>query len=130
MNDIGNAISIVDPLITAGGTVDVADAVIAGVVFRAAIDIDGIVKVEGRDRAGILNLLRKGGIPKGIQMNKDLGEVVLDVHVSVTYGTYIPDIAIELRERASQDVFELTGFRIRALNVLVSGVVDEPAPAK
>jgi uncharacterized alkaline shock family protein YloU len=43
----------------------------------------------------------------------------------VSYGTSIPDLAEQIKERLGAKVEEFTGFKVGALKVLVDGVIDE-----
>jgi len=119
--------SIIDPLLLDGGSIDVADTVISAVAFREVIDMPGVAQVEGLDSKQIEEVLHRGECPrswsKAIRIED--GRVDLDLHLMVSYGTSIPELAEQIKERLSAKVEEFTGFKVGALKVLVDGVIDE-----
>jgi uncharacterized alkaline shock family protein YloU len=126
-NDPDQVTSIIDPLLLAGGTIDVADTVLTAVAFREVIDMPGVAQVEGLGSKEIEDVLHRGDCPrswsKAIRIEE--GRVDLDLHLMVSYGTSIPELAEQIKERLSAKVEEYTGFKIGALKVLVDGVIDE-----
>jgi len=120
--------SIADPVLTEGGAIAVAEGVIAAVALKEAVETEGIVKVDGRDRDEVLSLLRRGELPRSWSKaaKVDGGAVSLEVQVVVSYGTNIPEVGKAMREQVSRAVEDYTGFTVKALDVKVAGVQAAP----
>ncbi|MDP6116695.1 MAG: Asp23/Gls24 family envelope stress response protein [Planctomycetota bacterium] len=126
-NDPDQVTSIIDPLLLDGGTITVADTVITAVAFREVVDMPGVVQVEGLGSKEIEDVLHRGDCPRSWSkvIRIEEGRVDLDLHLMVSYGTSIPDLAEQIKERLGAKVEEFTGFKVGALKVLVDGVIDE-----
>lgn len=126
-NDPDRVISIIDPLLLDGGTIEVADTIIAAVAFREVIDMPGVALVEGLNSKEIEGVLHRGEFPrswnKAIRIEE--GRVDLDLHLTVSYGTSIPELAEQIKDRLGAKVEEYTGFKVSVLKVVVDGVIDE-----
>lgn len=120
--------SIADPVLTEGGAIEVAEGVIAAVALKEAAETEGVAKVDGRDRDEVLDLLRRGELPRSWSKaaRVDGGEVSLEMQVVVRYGTNIPEVAKAMRGQVNRAVEDYTGFKVKSLNVKVVGVLAAP----
>ena len=97
-----------------------AIATIAGSVAIECFGIVGMASVSVKD--GIVNLLRRDSIQKGIEVTVENGEISLGFHVIVAYGVSISAVAENLMENVRYKVEEYTGMKVRGIEVLVDGV--------
>lgn len=95
-------------------------ATYAGSVAVECFGIVGMAAVSMKD--GIVKLLRKENLKKGINVTIDNNQISLDFHVIVSYGVNISTVANNLVGNVKYKVEEFTGMEIKNINVLVEGV--------
>lgn len=103
--------------------VKVSDEVLAVCAASAAIKVDGVADLAG----GISDLLTKNLLGKelasrGIRASQSNDTVTIDVNLIVRYGVRIPDLAWDVQEKVKEEVEELTGMHVAAVNINVQGV--------
>ncbi|MDA0836927.1 MAG: Asp23/Gls24 family envelope stress response protein [Planctomycetota bacterium] len=96
----------------------VSPDVIRSIAFREAAIIDGIVAVE--DTSNVWSVVRGRTKPKGIAVEMKGEKVTLALSISVRYGFRIPQIILELRQRITDSVRHMTGYKVAAINVTVN----------
>ncbi|MBO4897031.1 MAG: Asp23/Gls24 family envelope stress response protein [Clostridia bacterium] len=120
------------------GNVKISDEVISIIATMATSEVPGVHSMSGNITSGIVEFLGGKKSPsKGIKVTvDDLGNITLDIHITITYGYKIPDIAWEVQEKVKKAVEELTGMPVAKVNIHVDGVSidkskkeEEEAPA-
>jgi uncharacterized alkaline shock family protein YloU len=105
------------------GRIDVSPAAIATLVNEAAMRSYGVVGTAPRDlTSGIVSALspdNKGGISVRID---DDGQIHIDVHVIIEYGTRIFTVAQSLMNIVKFTVERALGVAVREVNVHVEGL--------
>ena len=106
------------------GEINVSDEVISIIAYRAALGVKGISGMHNSIGNGIAELLGKKNIPKGVKVNVNNKEVILDLSVIVDYaaGISIPDVAWQVQEKVKYEVEKYTGLEVLTVNVHVEGV--------
>ena len=56
------------------------------------------------------------------EVEKEDGEITLDVYLTVKYGFAIPETAAKVQDAVMSAVETMTGFSVRAVNVHVGGI--------
>ncbi|MBC7765702.1 MAG: Asp23/Gls24 family envelope stress response protein [Hyphomonadaceae bacterium] len=109
------------------GNIDVNNGVIADLVGIAVSDCYGVVGMAFRNKAdGLVNLLKKDALSKGIKVLIKQDAMTIDLHIIVEYGVNIPVICENLLSNVKFSVETTTGFRVEKINVYVESVrVDE-----
>ena len=106
------------------GSISIGTDVIAqyaGTVATECFGIVGMANVSVRD--GLVNLLKKENIKKGIQVSiSPAGKLTLNFHVIVSYGVSILAVADNLIDNVKYKVENSTGLEIEKINVYVEGV--------
>jgi len=97
----------------------ISDDVIITIAATALSEIEGLASVPGKIASGILG--RKGA-SKGIKVETNDQEVVIDVAVVLNYGINIPEVAANIQAKIREAVEETTGKYVRAVNVTVQGM--------
>ena len=104
------------------GSVKVADEVLSIVASLAVAEIPGVAGMSGSIRGGLSEMLGKKDLTKGVKVSAEGKTAVLDVYVYIKYGANIPDVAINIQEKAKEAVENMTGYEVTAVNVHVEGI--------
>jgi uncharacterized alkaline shock family protein YloU len=108
---------------TGFGKIIIENEVIARIAGLSAMDCYGIVGMASRNvKDGIVHLLKKENLSKGICLNMRGGFLTIDLHIIVEYGTKIPAIADSLIEMVKYRVEEHTNIKVEAINIFVEGI--------
>ena len=105
-----------------GGSVSYSEDVIAIISGLAATEIHGVAGMSGGIKSGIVELLGKKDLSKGIKATIGNDEAVIDIKLVVSYGTIISDVVLEVQKSVKRAVEGMTGLRVPAVNVNVIGV--------
>jgi len=107
-----------------GGTLTIAEDVLAEIAWMEAAATEGVVLREGG---------RKGKgrrpAPGDLEVQVSNQEVEFRITVGVRAGMRMPQVAATLRERIAAAVRAKTGYTLRAANVVVDRVVFEEGRA-
>jgi uncharacterized alkaline shock family protein YloU len=106
------------------GKIVVADEVIATAAGMAALDCYGLAGMAARrgvrdNLTGLLNLDNPG---RGVEVRAQDGELQIALYVIVSYGTRIPQVADNLREKVSFTLAESFGLGVGRVDVHVVGL--------
>ena len=106
------------------GKIDVNDAVIAQVVGFAVTESYGIVGMVSQRAIldGIFDLLGRDNLAKGISIQRNQEEIILDIYVSVVYGTKISRICQNVQEKVRYTLQETFSLQAKAINIHVVNV--------
>ena len=110
------------------GTVRFSEDVIADIARKEIVGTEGVAGVEEGFVRGALARVR-GDARAGIHIDIGEGEIALGVTMTVVYGASIPDVANAVRARVSKAIEDMTGYRVRAINVYVDKLAV-PSPKK
>lgn len=105
------------------GEISITPEVIAAYAGTTAIECFGIVgmaKVSVAD--GLVKLLKRESLAKGINVMIEDNEILLDFHVIVAYGVSIRAVTDNLIENVKYKLEDCTGMKVRQVNVFVEGV--------
>lgn len=104
------------------GAIKVADEVLSIVAGLAASEVNGVYGMSGGIREGLTDMLGKQNFSKGIKVYTEGHTVRVEVHVIITYGFNIPDVAIKLQEKVKEAVENMTGYEVTGVDIHVEGV--------
>lgn len=104
------------------GAIKVADEVLSIVAGLAASEVPGVYGMSGGIREGLTDMLGKQNFSKGIKVYTEGHTVRVEVHVIITYGFNIPDVAIKLQEKVKEAVESMTGYEVTGVDIHVEGV--------
>ena len=105
------------------GEVQISSEVIAlyaGTVAVGCFGIGGMAAISMKD--GLVKLLKKESLTRGINVEIEDNQVSLDFHVIVSYGVSIHAVADNLIETVKYNVEEFTGLNVEKINIFVEGV--------
>ena len=95
-------------------------ATYAGSVAVECFGIIGMAAVSMKD--GLVHLLKKDSITRGINVSLEDNELTIDFHVIVSYGVSILAVYNNLTDSVKYHVEEFTGIRVKKINMYVEGV--------
>ena len=105
------------------GVITIENEVIARIAGYAAMDCYGIVGMAAKSvKDGIVQLLKKESLTKGIKLVVNENRISLDFHIIVEYGTNITAIADNIIATVKYKIEEFVGFEVETINIFVEGV--------
>lgn len=108
---------------TNNGHVSISPEVISTYAGSVAVECFGIVgfgAISMRD--GIVKLLKKEKITRGIDVKVDGDKISLDFHVIIAYGVNIQTVTDNLIETVRYKVEEFTGLTLDQITVYIDSV--------
>ncbi|MBU1727128.1 MAG: Asp23/Gls24 family envelope stress response protein [Candidatus Omnitrophica bacterium] len=104
------------------GTIQIHKKVIASVAAIAATEIEGVKRVGGDLKSGILQLIgNKNSYAINVEISKN-EEVKLDIPLVIQYGHNIPDVASKVQESVRHALEKMTNLSIKDININVQGI--------
>lgn len=105
------------------GKVVISDELIATLAGVAAVECYGLVGMSSRKlKDGIAELLGRDNLSRGVEVHLEGDTVTVDLHIIVSYGTKIPEVAVNVMEKVKYTLEKLTGLIVTQVNVHVQGV--------
>lgn len=109
---------------TALGKVFIADEVIATAAGMAALDCYGLADMAPRRnvRDSLSGLLGRDNPGRGVDVRTLPDGLEIELSIIVSYGTRIPEVAANLREKVSYTLQETFGIVANKIHISVQGV--------
>lgn len=107
------------------GNIKIADEVIAITAAKASMEINGVAGLSGGIAESISNILGKNNYSKGIKVSTEEETLNIDIYLIVKFGVKIPEVAWNVQEKAKKEVENLTGLKVKTVNIHVQGVSFE-----
>ena len=105
------------------GGVIISNEVISIISAIAAKSVEGVSGMQNSVAGGIVEFLGKKNPSKGVKVNFTEDEdVEIDISVSISYGCRIQQVAVEIQEKVKAEVEAMTGYNVKAVNILVEDV--------
>ena len=105
------------------GQISVSPEVIAFYAGSQAVECFGIVGMAAvRMRDGIVRILRRDSLSKGIHVKIEDNALVIELHVIIAYGVSIKAVTDNLIETIKYKVEAFTGMELKKVKVFVEGV--------
>ena len=105
------------------GAIAIDPSVIATYAGSVAVECFGIVGMASKSmKDGIVSLLKKENLNKGIEVHVEDNGICLDFHVIVSYGVSISAVSNNLVDNVKYKLEEFTGMKVSTINIFVEGV--------
>ena len=105
------------------GYVRIAGEVVATVAGIAAMEVEGINSMSGGFVGGIVEVLGKKDLTKGVKVEVGEVETAVSLYVLVDYGYNMADIARKAQEKVKENVEYMTGLKVKKVDVYIQGIV-------
>ena len=92
----------------------------AGAIAMECFGIVGMASVNVKD--GLVHLLKKDSMTRGITVNVNNQKLNLDFHVIISYGVNIAAVSDVLVETVKYKLEQYTGMQVDKINVFIEGV--------
>ncbi|OGX15184.1 MAG: hypothetical protein A2166_00115 [Omnitrophica WOR_2 bacterium RBG_13_41_10] len=104
------------------GTISIHKNVIASVASLAACEIDGVKRIGGDFKTGLLEFVgKKAYFAIKVQIDKN-EEVNVDIPLVIKYGYNIPEVANKVQENVRRALEKMTDVLIKDINISVQGI--------
>jgi uncharacterized alkaline shock family protein YloU len=108
---------------TTGGSVRVANEVIASIAGMAAEEIDGVVEMDDASAHHFDDWIRRQNSHRGVRVAIDADRAIhLDVFLTVSAGAVVPEVAEQVQANVIEAIERMLGLTVAEVNVLVSRV--------
>lgn len=105
------------------GSIHISKEVIAVLAGNVAIESYGLVGMVSRKVSdGIVDLLGKENLGKGVEVKVTEDELIIDLYIAVQYGTKISEVANNVIEKVHYSLKRFLGFAPDKVNVFVQSV--------
>lgn len=112
------------------GSIKVADEVVAIIAGLAATEVKGVAGMSGGVSAGIVEMLGRKNLAKGVKVEVGEKETAIDLFVIIEFGARIPEVAQQIQRNVKNAVESMTGLKVVETNIHVQGVAFEKSEAK
>lgn len=104
------------------GETKINDDVIAVIAGLAATEIEGVHSIAGGATNELVSALTKKNLAKGVKVSIDDDGVSLAITIIIEFGKSIPDITHKVQENVSNAVGNMTGLKVKKIDINVSNV--------
>ncbi len=110
------------------GDFKIAEGVLELIAGVAVMEIDGISGLSGSTMENIADFLGKKTLTKGIKVGIEDGALSIDIHLTVSYGKPLQELAFKAQESVKNILEAMTGIDVRTVNIHVDNI-SFPLPA-
>jgi uncharacterized alkaline shock family protein YloU len=104
------------------GAVRIHKNVIASIASLAALEIEGVKRVGGTLKSGIMELLgRKSSAAIKVEIDKH-DEVKIDLPLVIKYNFNIPEVADRVQQNVREALEKMTNLSIKDININVQAI--------
>jgi uncharacterized alkaline shock family protein YloU len=105
------------------GNIAIGDEVIATLAGAAAMECYGLVGMASRRITdGFVELLGRDNWSRGVEVKLEEDRVYVTLHIIVSYGVRISEVAKNVMEKVKYAVESVTGLKVARVDVYVQGV--------
>lgn len=105
------------------GVIRLSQTVFAHIVGNVVNNCYGVVGMASKNAAeGIVSLLKKENYEKGVNVSAEGSDLVIGVHIIVSYGINLPAISRSIAKEVKYIVEKMTGFKVKKVNVHVDAM--------
>ncbi len=112
------------------GQIQIADEVIAVIAGTAALEIEGVAGMSGNFTGDIVERLGHKNLSKGIKIDVNADSVVVGISILAKFGYKVHELSLNVQKRVKTAIETMTGLKVSAINVHITGVIQEKERAK
>lgn len=108
------------------GSVLISEDVITTIVAHAVEEVEGVVSLNMKPGADIIELIGKKGWGKGIKVTIGQDDVLnVDCNITVAYGQSVVSVANAVQTSVINALESMAGAKIGTVNVNVCGIIRQ-----
>lgn len=108
------------------GAVLISEDVITTIVAHAVEDVEGVVGLNAKPGADIVELIGKKNWGKGLKITiAEDDSLSVDCNITVAYGQSVVSVAGAVQDAVTNALESMAGVKISAVNVNVCGIVRQ-----
>ena len=105
------------------GCISISDSVLATISGLAAMQCPGVVGMASQSAAeGLADLLKIESLTKGIKVNSDNNDAIVDINIIVEYGVSMVAVAENVIDAVTYSLHSMTGIHVKNVNVNIKGI--------
>ena len=105
------------------GSLHISEEVVASVAGMAIMDVEGVCGLGAGLGADLADILGKKNLGRGVKITtSEENEITIDCSIVLKLGQNIAETAANVQEAVKTAVESVTGFKVSAVNVTVTGV--------
>ncbi len=105
-----------------GGSINISEEVIGIIAVEAIGQVEGVASVSNTLGNDIAELFGKKTPMKGVTVDKDGDKLVINAHITVSYGYTINTVAENVQAAVIEAIDSMTGIKVSAVNVHVNAI--------
>lgn len=110
-------------IINHNGQIAIFQSVFSNIVGNVINNCYGVVGMAYKSTAeGIVSLLKKEKYDKGVKVTAEGENLLIDVHIIVSYGVNLPAISGSIGKEVKYIVEKMTGFKVKKVNVYIDAM--------
>ena len=103
------------------GSINISEDVIYSMVRTVITEVDGVAGLANTAGAELAELLGLKTVSKGVKVQLNDNQIIVDAIINVSYGCNIVKVAQQVQDRVTNAIQATTGFEKPQVNVHVSG---------
>lgn len=104
------------------GAIKITDDVVAIIAGLAAIEVEGVASMSGGFAGGIAEALGMKNLSKGVKVEVNDQDTIINLFIIVEYGARIPEVAWNIQNSVKKAVETMTGLTVQEVNIHVQGI--------
>ena len=104
------------------GVVQIADDVVAMIASLATTEVDGVSAMAGNITNELMSKVGMKSLTKGVKVDVQEGNVVIDLAVTMEYGYNIPATCQKVQAKVKSAVENMTGLTCTDVNIRIAGI--------
>ncbi|SDK04206.1 Asp23/Gls24 family envelope stress response protein [Natronincola ferrireducens] len=105
------------------GKIKIASDIVMTIARHTAEEVEGIISIKGGLPGSISELFgKKTSNKKGIKIENEETQVIINLSVVVAYGIVIPEVIKKVQEKVKSSVESMTDIPVSRVNVFVQDV--------
>ena len=108
------------------GSVLISEDVITTIVAHAVEEVEGVVGLNAKPGADIIEMIGKKGWGKGLKITiAEDDALIVDCNINVAYGQSVVSVAKAVQASVTNALESMAGVEINSVNVNVCGIVRQ-----
>ncbi|MFD2116904.1 Asp23/Gls24 family envelope stress response protein [Paenibacillus yanchengensis] len=107
------------------GAIYVSDQIITAIAGSAAMSCYGLVGMASRKqfKDGLAELLGRDNWSRGVVIRRENDELHIDLHIVVSYGTKISEVAHNIQTKVKYELLAVAGLKVDQIDIYIQNVM-------